>query len=69
MEERVKMLEERVNTLAILCVNQQDTISKLINCMEDVNKVLVSSDKVDRHLFTYCKELRKEVEKLKAREA
>lgn len=65
MEERIKMMEKQVKALADLCLSQNDTINSIIVCMDTTNVLLNRSAEIDRDLFEYCKNLRKEVEKLK----
>lgn len=69
MEERMIKLEAQVEALTALCINQQETINSLITCMGYAERLLARSTKIENDLFTYCKELRKEIEKLKGDEA
>lgn len=65
MEERINNLEKQVLLLTELCVNQQETINGLVNCINHISGMLERGTKIDNDLFTYCKELRKEMNKLK----
>lgn len=65
MEERIKFLEDRVNTLALAYMTQKETIDRLINCVNTIDDILKREAEFDKNLFTYCKKLRREIDELR----
>lgn len=65
MEQRVQELEKTVGALTAACITQQETINHLTQCVNIMYGMLERDTKFKADLFTYCKELRKEITKLK----
>lgn len=65
MEERLNNLENQVMALTIACTTQQETISKITDCLNRIETILKRGTEIDSDLYTYCKGLRNEIDKLK----
>lgn len=65
LEKRVDELENTVVKLVNLTIAQQETINSLVKCMDHIEDALKNGVKIDQGLYTYCKELRKEINGLK----